>query len=47
MHALQNVELLKQAREDAISLLNTDPELKSLPELQLKLEQFKKKIHLE
>lgn len=47
MQALQNIKLVKASREAALRIIQKDPTLKKYPLLQKKLEEFKKKIHLE
>lgn len=47
MKALQNPEILKDAREIATKLVSEDSELKKHPELKNRLESFSKKIHPE
>jgi len=47
MKALQNLELVKEAREEALALLKKDPALKNFPILRERLAEFKKEIHWE
>ena len=47
MSALQDPELVKASREAAITLIQTDPTLKTYPPLKAKLVSFQKNIHLE
>lgn len=47
MKALQNPELVKSAREAAVSALSKNNGLKNYPLLSKRLAQFKKEIHLE
>ena len=47
MRALQDPELLKEARAAAEQVMKTDPELESYPLLKERLGQFEKEIHLE
>jgi ATP-dependent DNA helicase RecG len=47
MKALQNPELVKDARETAVDILKKDSSIKNFPLLAKRLEQFKKEIHLE
>jgi len=47
MASLTDVSLIEKAREEANEILNEDPELKKYPLLQKKLDQFRKKVHLE
>ena len=47
MKALNNMELVKEARQAAISTLSADPDLQQNPVLNERLAQFTKTIHLE
>ncbi len=47
MRALQNPELIKQARTAAEALIKQDPNLKTLPSLKARLKEFQKEVHLE
>jgi ATP-dependent DNA helicase RecG len=47
MDALQDPELVKTSREAALSLVKSDPSLKTYPPLKAKLAEFQKNIHLE
>ena len=47
MKAAQNPDLVKEARESAEEILNSDPELNSHLFLKSHLEQFEKDVHLE
>ncbi len=47
MKALENLELVKEAREEALVILKKDPELKNYPTLQKRLAEFKKETHWE
>lgn len=47
MKALQNPNLVKEAREAAEEIIKKDPELQSYPALSSQLEGFKKQVHLE
>ena len=40
-------ELVKASRESAYWLIKKDPFFKKYPEIEEKLEEFKKKVHLE
>ncbi len=47
MKAIQNPELVKNAREKAQAVISKDPELENHPLLKERLNEFKKEIHLE
>ena len=47
MRSLNNMELVKKARASAVEIIKTDPELKNYPLLRQRIEQFRKKVHLE
>jgi len=47
MASLTDASLIEKVRAEANELLNEDPELKKYPLLQKKLEQFRKRVHLE
>ncbi len=47
MKALHHPELIKRAREAAASILKKDPPLKTYPNLQARLAEFKKRVHWE
>lgn len=47
MRALQNPNLVKEAREAAVEIITADPELKSRVLLKERLDGFQKEIHLE
>ncbi len=47
MKAAQNPEMVKEARESAEEILNSDPELNNHLRLKNHLEQFEKDVHLE
>lgn len=47
MKSLNNIELIKTARESALGIIKKDPELKPYPVLRVALAQFQEKIHLE
>lgn len=47
MKAIKNPELVEQTKNEALDLLKKDVNLKSYPVLKNKLEEFRKKIHLE
>ncbi|MEK7568103.1 MAG: ATP-dependent DNA helicase RecG [Patescibacteria group bacterium] len=47
MKAIKNPELVKTARDEAVGIIEKDPELKNYPLLQKRLESFGKEIHLE
>lgn len=47
MKALQNPELVKRARDGAVTTLKKDPTLKKHPNLRGRLSEFQKKVHWE
>lgn len=47
MSALKNIEMVEEARREAETILQNDPQIKKNPALKNKLEDFQKKIHLE
>jgi len=47
MHSLNDIALVKSAREGAVGIIQEDPELKKHPDLRKKLASFQKGIHLE
>jgi ATP-dependent DNA helicase RecG len=47
MQGLQDVELIKTSRAAATALIDADPNLKKHPLLRAKLEEFRKRIHME
>ncbi|MBI5733067.1 ATP-dependent DNA helicase RecG [Candidatus Jorgensenbacteria bacterium] len=47
MKAIQNPELVKNAREAASSIIKTDPSLKRHSLIKERIEEFKKRVHLE
>jgi ATP-dependent DNA helicase RecG len=47
MASLTNMELIKEARQEAIKILKKDYQLKNYPALQEKLKKFQSQIHLE
>ena len=47
MKALQNLELVKDAREEALAILKKDPSLKNFTALRERLTDFKKETHWE
>ena len=47
MMSLNNMTLVKAARESAVEIIKKDPELNNYPDLEEKLSVFQKEIHLE
>ncbi len=47
MRSLQNPEIVKEAREAAVSIIQKDPSLKAYPQITEKLSQFQMQIHME
>lgn len=47
MRSLNNMTLVKAARESAVEIIKKDPELNNYPDLEEKLSVFQKEIHLE
>ncbi|MEK9186592.1 MAG: ATP-dependent DNA helicase RecG [Patescibacteria group bacterium] len=47
MRSLNNMALVKSARESAVEIIKKDPELNNYPNLEEKLSVFQKEIHLE
>jgi len=47
MHALNDIKLVKSARDSAKEILEKDPELKNHPALKAKLDGLSEKVHLE
>ena len=47
MMSLNNMTLVKAARESAVEIIKKDPELNNYPDLEKKLSIFQKEIHLE
>jgi len=47
MHALNDIHLVKSARDSAATVLEKDPELKKHPALKAKLDTLSEKVHLE
>lgn len=47
MRSLQNPEIVKEAREAAVLIIQKDPNLKNYPQLAEKLAQFQTQIHME
>lgn len=47
MRGLQNIELIKESREAALSILRADPRLQEHPELRTKVNELRAKIHME
>ena len=47
MRSLQNPEIVKEAREAAVLIIQKDPNLKNYPQLLKKLKDFQQQIHME
>ena len=47
MAALKDISLVEETRKDAGKIIGEDPELKKHPFLKERVEEFKKRIHLE